>query len=622
MKKSKNFQFFGPENHKSKICESKNYIFGNIKYFLKIFFALALLLFIPNLVFATDWYVRPPGGDYGTEDGTDYDNAWDGLLNVVWGPGGVRGGDNLYICGLHVHEITNPYDNFVSQADIFPVSGNSENERIIIRGDCPGNPGIVWGAYRNMFSNWTHIGGGVWNTSMTGNSDRVWYFQDVGVPNDDSYIVLNIVYSLEELRAHPGGAYYSPDFLGYSPFYVKLTDGSDPFGRVVFNEWGYDFKLNGTSYISFINLKFYGVKRMFKRLHEEVHHIRWENCTLWYASHSIMGFRNKNHHIEMINNDIAWAQNGIGFSVDPVDSPDVPHHITFSNNTIHHIAQRICDGDAHAIWGQGSRDIIIENNIMYNTGTGITFYNWDYQQSMKNMTVRYNWVYNTHTTGCGNSRGIEFNCGEGQGPDTNGECYGNIVGPNVSDVGYRYKWTELSEFYNNVCYDCGISFYISSTLLPYYVSAKLRNIISLNPRQTHIYYASTAEGSYIIDSDYNIFYPISGDQFYFRDENGWGYMNFTEWQALSKQNCTFDPHSIITDPLFVNPDKGDFHLKPGSPAIDTGVDVWFSTDFEGNPVPQGSRPDIGALEYISGTGCGVADLNCNGAVDIFDLMWL
>ena len=55
---------------------------------------------------ATDWFVRPAGGNYGVENGTDYDNAWEGLEAVVWGSGGVVAGDTLYICGLHLREYT------------------------------------------------------------------------------------------------------------------------------------------------------------------------------------------------------------------------------------------------------------------------------------------------------------------------------------------------------------------------------------------------------------------------------------------------------------------------------------------------------------------------------------
>ena len=50
-------------------------------------------------------------------------------------------------------------------------------------------------------------------------------------------------------------------------------------------------------------------------------------------------------------------------------------------------------------------------------------------------------------------------------------------------------------------------------------------------------------------------------------------------------------------PLFVGPT--DFHLRIGSPAIDTGVTVPVSTDFDGRSRPQGVAWDIGAFEFTS-----------------------
>ncbi|MFZ2054369.1 MAG: hypothetical protein WAU81_09240, partial [Candidatus Aminicenantales bacterium] len=57
-----------------------------------IFFAVVVVVCSES----ADWYVRPAGGSYGTENGTSYANAWDGLLRVVWGPGGVQAGDTLW----------------------------------------------------------------------------------------------------------------------------------------------------------------------------------------------------------------------------------------------------------------------------------------------------------------------------------------------------------------------------------------------------------------------------------------------------------------------------------------------------------------------------------------------
>ena len=45
------------------------------------------------------WYVRPSGGSYGAEDGTSYDNAWDGFTNIVWGS--INPGDRLVVSGTH-----------------------------------------------------------------------------------------------------------------------------------------------------------------------------------------------------------------------------------------------------------------------------------------------------------------------------------------------------------------------------------------------------------------------------------------------------------------------------------------------------------------------------------------
>ena len=50
------------------------------------------------------------------------------------------------------------------------------------------------------------------------------------------------------------------------------------------------------------------------------------------------------------------------------------------------------------------------------------------------------------------------------------------------------------------------------------------------------------------------------------------------------------------DPMFVNAGQEDFHLQPGSPAIDTGASVMVATDFDGNPRPLGPAFDVGAYE--------------------------
>ena len=53
------------------------------------------------------------------------------------------------------------------------------------------------------------------------------------------------------------------------------------------------------------------------------------------------------------------------------------------------------------------------------------------------------------------------------------------------------------------------------------------------------------------------------------------------------------------DPMFVDMANGDFHLRMGSPRINTGVNWWggFDKDFDGNPRPVRGANDVGSYEY-------------------------
>jgi parallel beta-helix repeat protein len=50
------------------------------------------------------------------------------------------------------------------------------------------------------------------------------------------------------------------------------------------------------------------------------------------------------------------------------------------------------------------------------------------------------------------------------------------------------------------------------------------------------------------------------------------------------------------DPALVNPDAGDYHLGPGSAAIDRGVETEIDIDIDGDLRPIGPAPDVGADE--------------------------
>jgi parallel beta-helix repeat protein len=67
------------------------------------------------------------------------------------------------------------------------------------------------------------------------------------------------------------------------------------------------------------------------------------------------------------------------------------------------------------------------------------------------------------------------------------------------------------------------------------------------------------DGNYHMD--HNVYWDTSSPEISF------GGLSFAEWQAKG-----FDQHSLVADPLFVDAQKHDFRLKPGSPAFAVGFE--------------------------------------------------
>ena len=94
----------------------------------------------------------------------------------------------------------------------------------------------------------------------------------------------------------------------------------------------------------------------------------------------------------------------------------------------------------------------------------------------------------------------------------------------------------------------------------------------------------------------NIFYIPN----YKRVSNETGFIHESNLYYLGgKMNIGIEPGpgDKTGDPLFQNFTEKDFHLKAGSPAIDAGVNLKYTTDFDNSIVPKGAAPDIGAFEY-------------------------
>lgn len=85
------------------------------------------------------------------------------------------------------------------------------------------------------------------------------------------------------------------------------------------------------------------------------------------------------------------------------------------------------------------------------------------------------------------------------------------------------------------------------------------------------------------------------------------------------------PGNIDADPMWVDPENGDYRLLRNSPCIDAGTDTGLSTDLNGNPRPVDVRGrgfegadayDMGCYEFQ----LSPADLDENGRVNAQDLI--
>lgn len=107
------------------------------------------------------------------------------------------------------------------------------------------------------------------------------------------------------------------------------------------------------------------------------------------------------------------------------------------------------------------------------------------------------------------------------------------------------------------------------------------NIFVLGDGIPSVYYHGDGKNQH---HDHNLYFCIDGKTF----ENGGTY---------DELGTPLGKGEIIANPLFVDYANRDLRLRAGSLAIDAGIDLGYTLDFDNNPAPSGDAPDMGAYEY-------------------------
>ena len=266
------------------------------------------------------------------------------------------------------------------------------------------------------------------------------------------------------------------------------------------------------------------------------------------------------------------------------------HDILFTDTNNQSDTNAASHIDCFQTWGPATNIVYERNTCVDSTATGgvqgmIIVEN---NATVNDFIIRYN-VFATldNAVGYGPAITISYD-GAGGGEVENFDILNNTIvnqGGDYSNYGIRLREVNGGSIKNNIFYNCG---YVSSSYI--YVESDNLNL----------------------DIGYNLVYS-TGDA-----PSGGAYMDVTDCTAADTpydcctaagEGATCAETDIwMDDPEFSNFSANNFHLQSTSPAIDAGTDLSLTTDCDGNTVPVGALPDIGAYEYDPATirGCTIS----------------
>jgi len=206
-----------------------------------------------------------------------------------------------------------------------------------------------------------------------------------------------------------------------------------------------------------------------------------------------------------------------------------------------------------------ARDNVVEFNHIHHIGTGILgTHGAIYALGVSpGTTIRNNHIHHVFSNeywGAGEGIILDNGCSgilvennlvhhaSAGGWGCNFNCYGNLILNNIFAFGSKYQLTRYGDAPSGEARPNGEVF--------------ARNIVVWSEGPL---FSEKDWWSFATLWDYNLYYQTGGQPVTFLK------YALDEWKAKG-----LDRNSVVADPLFVDPDRGDYHLKPDSPALKLG----------------------------------------------------
>lgn len=307
-----------------------------------------------------------------------------------------------------------------------------------------------------------------------------------------------------------------------------------------------------------------------------------ENCTIKNLGNYAVELSNGCWDNRFFNNEISDIAAG-GFKITGGDAKSAPvlrtGRTVISDNHVHHLGE-IFPSAIGVLIGHSEGNIVAHNEIdhLYYTGISIGWV-WGYARSVsRDNKIEYNHIHDVGQGMLSDMGGI-YMLGIAPGTVVRNNLLHDISSHGYGGWGiYTDEGSSHVLIENNVVYQTktggfhqhyGRENVVRNNIFAFaaegqIIRSRMEEHVSFFFENNIVYWdkgpllgSNWKDDKFILD--YNLYYNPNPDSVKFKD---W---TFEEWK-----NRGYDVHSLIADPLFVDPYNGNFTIKPESPAFKLG----------------------------------------------------